>query len=62
MRLYHRDRPIEKMIEKMQELPWPIYKIKLGTSEDIEIVTALRKHTNATIRVDANAAWTAEEA
>lgn len=53
---------IEKMIEKMQELPWPIYKIKLGTSEDIEIVTALRKHTNATIRVDANAAWTAEEA
>ena len=53
---------IENMISKMRELPWPIYKIKLGTTEDIEIVTALRKHTTATIRVDANAAWTADEA
>jgi L-alanine-DL-glutamate epimerase-like enolase superfamily enzyme len=53
---------IDKMVEKMQALPWPIYKIKLGTTEDIEIVTALRKHTDAVIRVDANAAWTAEEA
>ena len=53
---------IDKMIEKMQAMPWPIYKIKLGTSEDIEIVRALRKHTNAVIRVDANAAWTAGEA
>ena len=39
----------------MHAMPWPIYKIKLGTSEDIEIVTALRKHTKAVIRVDANA-------
>jgi L-Ala-D/L-Glu epimerase len=53
---------IEKMVAKMQEKPWPIYKIKLGTSQDIEIVTALRKHTNAILRVDANAAWTVEEA
>jgi L-alanine-DL-glutamate epimerase-like enolase superfamily enzyme len=53
---------IEKMVEKMQAKPWPIYKIKLGTNEDIEIVTALRKHTNAVLRVDANAAWTADEA
>ncbi len=28
---------IEKMIEKMQAKPWPIYKIKLGTPEDIEM-------------------------
>jgi L-alanine-DL-glutamate epimerase-like enolase superfamily enzyme len=53
---------IEKMVEKMQEKPWPIYKIKLGTDEDIAIVTALRKHTDAILRVDANAAWTADEA
>ncbi len=53
---------IEKMIEKMQAMPWPIYKIKLGTHQDIEIVTALRKHTDAVIRVDANAGWTTEEA
>lgn len=53
---------IEKMVEKMEENPWPIYKIKLGTDKDIEIIEALRKHTDATIRIDANAAWTTEEA
>lgn len=45
----------------MKELPWPIYKIKLGTSEDIAIVTALRKHTDAVFRIDANCGWTVEE-
>jgi L-Ala-D/L-Glu epimerase len=53
---------VEKMVEKMQEKPWPIYKIKLGTDRDIEIIEQLRKHTDATIRIDANAAWTAQEA
>jgi len=53
---------IDKMVEKMKEKPWPVYKIKLGTDHDLEIVTALRKHTNAILRVDANAAWTADEA
>ncbi|WP_315815586.1 enolase C-terminal domain-like protein [Paraflavitalea speifideaquila] len=52
---------IDKMVVKMQEKPWPIYKIKLGTPEDIAIVTALRKHTDATLRIDANAGWTVEE-
>ena len=45
----------------MKELPWPIYKIKLGTKNDIEIVTELRKHTNAIFRIDANCGWTADE-
>ena len=53
---------IDKMVEKMKEQPWPIYKIKLGTDQDIEIVIALRKQTDAKFRIDANAAWTAEEA
>lgn len=53
---------IEKMIEKMEEKPWPIYKIKLGTGEDIEIISALRLHTDAVFRVDANAGWTTEQA
>jgi L-alanine-DL-glutamate epimerase-like enolase superfamily enzyme len=53
---------IEKMVEKMQEKPWPIYKIKLGTANDIAIVEALRKHTDATLRIDANAAWSVKEA
>lgn len=53
---------IEKMVSKMNEKPWPVYKIKLGTPQDIEIVTALRQHTTALFRIDANSAWTVEEA
>lgn len=53
---------IETMVAKMTALPWPIYKIKLGTKNDIEIVTELRKHTNAIFRIDANCGWTADEA
>ncbi len=53
---------IDRMVEKMKEKPWPIYKIKLGTDEDIAIMTALRKHTDAVFRVDANSGWTLEEA
>lgn len=54
--------PIEKMIAKMKEFDgWPIYKIKLGTDHDLEIIQELRKRTSATFRVDANTAWTAEQ-
>jgi L-alanine-DL-glutamate epimerase-like enolase superfamily enzyme len=53
---------IDKMVAKMQAKPWPIYKIKLGTDKDIQIVKALRKHTNAVLRIDANAGWTLTEA
>ncbi len=52
---------VPTMLEKMQQTPWPIYKIKLGTPHDIEIVRALRKHTDAIFRVDANGAWTADQ-
>jgi len=53
--------PIEKMVEKMKETPWPIYKIKLGTDNDVAIIRELRKHTDAVFRIDANCAWTAAE-
>lgn len=53
---------IENMVLKMKEKPWPIYKIKVGVEEDIEMVSALRKHTDAVLRVDANAGWTVEQA
>lgn len=53
--------PIEKMVAKMKETPWPIYKIKLGTDDDAAIVRELRKHTDAVFRIDANCAWTASE-
>ncbi len=51
----------EKMTEKMKAFPWPLYKIKLGTKEDVKIVRELRKHSDSVFRVDANEAWTAEE-
>ena len=53
---------IEKMILKMEEKPWPVYKIKVGSDNDIELLTALRKKTDALFRVDANAGWTLDEA
>ncbi|MFM6925149.1 MAG: dipeptide epimerase [Ferruginibacter sp.] len=53
---------IENMVAKMKEKPWPIYKIKVGVAGDIEMVTALRQHTDAVFRVDANAGWTLEQA
>lgn len=52
----------EKMVGKLKEKPWPVYKIKLGTDRDLEIIQTLRKHTDATFRVDANCAWTADQA
>lgn len=41
---------------------YPVLKIKLGTPHDVAMVRAVREATNATLRVDANAAWTAKEA
>lgn len=53
---------IEKMVAKLKEKPWPIYKIKLGTKDDIRIMQELRRHTDAVFRVDANAGWKLDEA
>ena len=52
---------IEVMKQKILDTPWPIYKIKLGTEHDVEIVSELRKITNAIFRIDANCAWTVGE-
>jgi L-alanine-DL-glutamate epimerase-like enolase superfamily enzyme len=52
----------EKMVQKLNEMPdWPVYKIKLGTPDDLNLVRELRRHTNATFRVDANCGWTADQ-
>ena len=54
--------PIETMIAKLREMPgFPVYKIKLGTPNNVEIVRALRQATDAVFRIDANCAWTAAE-
>jgi len=52
----------DEMVAKMQEFPgWPVYKIKLGTDRDLEIIRELRQHTDSAFRVDANCGWSAEE-
>ncbi len=53
---------IDAMVAKLQEFAgWPIYKIKLGTPHDLEIVRTLRQHTDAVFRVDANCGWSVGE-
>lgn len=54
---------IPVMIAKLREQPgWPVYKIKLGTPRDLEIVRVLRQETDAPFRVDANCGWTVRQA
>lgn len=53
---------IEKMVEKLREQPdWPIYKIKLGSPDDLAMVRRLREETQAVFRVDANCGWREEQ-
>jgi L-Ala-D/L-Glu epimerase len=53
---------IDVMIKKLMEYKdWPVFKIKLGTEHDMEIMRELRKVTDAVLRIDANCAWTAEQ-
>ncbi|MGB4771579.1 MAG: dipeptide epimerase, partial [Chitinophagaceae bacterium] len=52
----------EQMIAKMEENPWPVYKVKVGFDGDMEMLAELRRHTKAPLRVDANAGWTLEQA
>ncbi len=52
---------IEEMRRKIRERPWPLYKIKLGTENDLDIVRALREETTSPFRVDANTGWTAAQ-
>lgn len=50
------------MVKRMLEVKFPVYKIKLGTPHDVDIIKELRSHTNSIFRVDANCAWSVEEA
>lgn len=52
---------IDEMVAKLQEQPWPIYKIKLGTDHDLDIIQSLRQHTKAVFRVDANTGWSPQQ-
>jgi L-alanine-DL-glutamate epimerase-like enolase superfamily enzyme len=51
----------EKMIAKMEAHPWPVYKVKLGKADDIDLLRALRAKTEAPFRVDVNEGWNFED-
>ncbi|NID08886.1 dipeptide epimerase [Fibrivirga algicola] len=65
----------EVMLSKMQEMPWPLYKIKLGRGDDdLALLRLLRHQADARLaerdwtppgpvrfRVDANCGWTADQ-
>ncbi|MBU0528425.1 dipeptide epimerase [bacterium] len=51
---------LEKKIEEAKE--YKILKVKLGTSQDKEIISIIRKYTDKPIRVDANEGWDLETA
>jgi L-Ala-D/L-Glu epimerase len=53
---------VEKMVEKLQANPWPIYKVKMGWPDDMEMVRALRRVTDAPMRVDVNSGWSLADA
>ena len=53
----------ERMRMKVEEAAeYPVLKIKLGTSDDLAILKAIRGATSKELRVDANTAWTRTQA
>ena len=52
----------EVMAEQAKASGYPLLKVKLGSEKDEQIVAAIRKATDAKLRVDANAGWSRERA
>jgi L-alanine-DL-glutamate epimerase-like enolase superfamily enzyme len=52
----------QNMVEKIKKTPWPIYKIKLGADNDLEMLSALRRVTGSPFRVDVNGGWSYQRA
>ncbi|MBP6795774.1 MAG: dipeptide epimerase [Saprospiraceae bacterium] len=52
---------IPNMLKHIDENPWPLYKIKLGTDHDMEIMKAIRAHTDKPLKVDANGGWNVKQ-
>lgn len=52
-----------RILEKFNEQPdWPLYRVKLGSREDMTILRELRKRTKAPFRLDVNGCWTTQQA
>ncbi len=56
------DSPTNMAKKALLAKDYPILKVKVGTKNDIAIIEAIREVSEATIRVDANTAWTPKEA
>lgn len=52
----------EVVLQKMKAFPWPIYKVKVASRSDVDTLRQLRAETDAVLRIDANAAWTFDDA
>lgn len=52
----------DEMVKKLLANPWPIYKVKMGSPDDIDLIRAIRNNTDAALRVDANEGWQPEDA
>ncbi len=52
----------EIMAKKVKAHPWPVYKVKVGGTDDIDKIRAMRAVTDVPFRVDANEGWQFEEA
>lgn len=52
----------EKMVAKLKAHPWPLYKIKLSKPEDIDLLIALREHTDKPFGIDCNEGLTFDDA
>lgn len=53
---------LDNMLKKIDVHPAPVYKIKVGSDDDLEKLQAIRSHTTAGIRIDANAGWKNDQA
>ena len=52
---------VDNMVAKVKDTSFDIYKIKLGTDQDLEIVKALRAATHRPFRVDINGGWSVSQ-
>jgi len=52
----------EEMVAKLQQHPWPVYKVKMSKADDIDLLRAMRVFSDKPFRIDANEAFSFEEA
>lgn len=52
----------DEIAERVRQKPWPVYKLKVGSPQDLPALETLRSHTDARIRIDANEGWNLETA